>query len=135
MPNVLSGRTYIKGTVSPGEQYSYGVNVSRNTFAYTDTTDKTLFVIPANANICGITLNVQTAFDDSGTNVVDIGKSGTTNHFVNDLSVTAAGQTVTGWSNLGDVGTSDITVVAKYVGQTADATNGQAELFMFWYKD
>lgn len=134
MPNVLAGRTYVKGKaeVTPG---AYMVNVSRNTFAYTDTTDKTMFVIPANSNICGITLNVQTAFDDSGTDVVDIGKSGTTNHFRNDLTVTATGQTVTGWSNLGDVGASDITVVAKYVGQTGDATNGQAELFMFWYKD
>jgi len=134
MPNVLAGRTYVKGKVE-AQQEAHMVNVSHNTFAYTDTTDKTLFTIPANSNVCGITLNVQTAFDDSGTDVVDIGKSGTTNHFVNDLTVTASGQTVTGWSNLGDVGTSDITVVAKYVGQTGDATNGQAELFMFWYQD
>lgn len=129
------GKVYDVGVVSPGPSSSYNLNISTNYFETTDTTDKTMFVIPANANIAMIQLDVVTAFNDSGTDVVDIGKSGTTTHFVNDLTVTAAGQTVTGWSNLGDVGTSNITVVAKYAGQTGDATAGYGVVRMFWYRD
>ena len=135
MPRKYKGREWKTGVVSPGPTSSYNLNVSVNTVAYTNTTDKTMFTIPANANIAAIQVDVNTAFNDSGTDVLDVGKSGTTTHFRNDLSVTATGQTITGWSNLGDVGTSDISVVALYAGQTGDATAGQATLYMFWYTD
>ncbi len=135
MPNLLKGRTFIRGKAQPGDTYSRGLNVSKNTVAYTDTAAKTLFTLPANADIVGITVDVITAFDDSGTDVLDIGTSGSANRYKNDLSVATTGQTATGWSNLGDVGSSGVIITATYAGQTGDATNGQASVTFLWYRD
>jgi hypothetical protein len=135
MPKKQKGRVWQTGVVSPGPTSSYQLNVSKATLDYGDTTSTDLFVIPANANIALINTDVVTAFNDSGTDVVYIGKSGATTHFVSALSVTATGQTVTGYSNLGDVGSSDITVVGRYIGQNSDATAGSADVYIQWYQD
>ena len=97
------------------------------TVAYTDTTAKNLFVVPNGAIIVGIDVNVSTAFNSSGTDLLDIGKTGTANHFKNDLDVSAAGQTVTGWSNLGAVA-ADTQITATYVQSVADAAAGAARI-------
>jgi hypothetical protein len=134
MPNYLEGQTFVLGEMTGPVPLSHGLFVSKATLTYTDTSVAELFTLPANADIVGITVDVKTAFNDSGTDVVDIGKSGTTSHFINDLSVTATGQTLTGFSNFGDVGSSEITVVGLYAGQTGDATAGSADVIITWYK-
>lgn len=98
------------------------------TVAYTDTTAKTLFVLPAKTLVVAVHVDVTTAFNDSGTDVLDVGKVGTGNHFRNDLDVSSAGQTLTGWSNLGDVGASAVGVTATYAGQNANASAGAARV-------
>jgi hypothetical protein len=132
-----ASRLSLVGAANIGETtdtYSQVVFQSRNTVAYTDTAAKNLFQIPANADIVGITVNVTTAFDDTGTDLLDIGKTGTGNFFKNDLDVSSAGQTVTGWSNFGDVGASAITVTATYIPQTPNAAAGAATIIFFWTK-
>lgn len=134
-PDVGDGSIYSNGTtvqLEPGPTAAQVVYQSRSTVAYTDTTAKDLFVIPANADIIGILVNVTTAFNDSGTDVLDIGKTGTGNHFKNDLDVSSTGQTVTGWSNLGDVGASAVTVTATYTGQNANSSAGAATVTVLW---
>lgn len=96
------------------------------TVDYTDTAAKNLFVLPANTVVVGIFVNVTTAFNSTGTDLLDIGKTGTANHFKDDLSVAATGQTVTGWSNLGSVGSSDVQVIGTFAQSVADATAGSA---------
>lgn len=124
---VING-SIVPATATTAQQ----VYQSRGTVAYTDTSAKDLFTIPANADVVGITVNVTTVFNDSGTDVLDVGKTGTGNHFRNDLDVSAGGQTVTGWSNLGDVGGSAVTVTATYTGQNANSSAGAATVIFFW---
>jgi hypothetical protein len=114
------------------DAYSQVVFQSRNTVAYTDATAKNLFKIPANADIIGITLNVTTLFNDSGTDLLSIGKTGTANFYRSAFDVSSAGQTVTGWSALGDVGASDVQVTATYTGQNGNSSGGAATIIFFW---
>jgi hypothetical protein len=68
----------------------------RNTLAYTDTTAKALFTIPAGAYITGWILSVTTAFDSDGTDLVDIGITGTAEKFAANVDVAATGLKSTG---------------------------------------
>lgn len=112
-----------------GDDDEGGVLVAfTNTVAYTDTAAKNLFVLPSKAKIVSIHVDVTTAFNSSGTDLLDLGKTGTANHFKNDLDVSSAAQTVTGWSNLGDVGSSDVQVIATYAQSVADASAGAARV-------
>lgn len=86
--------------------------------------------IPADADIVGITVDVTTAFDDSGTDLLDVGTSSDADHYRNDLDVASTGQTVTGWSNLGDVGSSDVDVQATYTGANSDGSAGSADVIV-----
>lgn len=110
------------------------VRALTNTVTFANTTAKTLFTLPANAIVVGITVDVTTAFNSSGTDLLDVGKSGTANHFRDDLNVAAAGQTTTGWSNLGSVGSSPVIVTATYAQSVADAAAGAARV-TFHYID
>lgn len=117
-----------------------------NTVAYTDTSNKTMFVIPANANLVDVTFVATTAFDDSTTDVVDCGTtSGDPDEFVDNLDVSsvsvnrmgdAADMPNAGTGEApGDVGGSNITVLCKYTGGTADATAGAATLIIEYIID
>jgi len=111
------------------------VLVCENTVAYTDTTAKAICTIPADADVIGITVNVTTGFDDTGTDVLDLGVTGTAEHFKADLDVTSTGQTVTGWNNFGDVGASPITVEAIYTGQNTNANAGAATVIILYFDE
>lgn len=112
---------------------------SRNTVAYTDTTNKTLFVIPANANIVDVICHITTAFNDSGTDVLDVGTtSGDPDEYVDALNCSSAGVNRCGdaadmpATARGDVGGSSITVLGKYTGQNGDASAGAATIEIIW---
>ncbi len=112
-----------------------------NTLAYTNTTNKTMFVIPANADIVDIMFVVSTAFDDTGTDVVACGTTGDDpDEYVDDLDVSSAGLSRMGdlagmvIAN-GDVGSSDITVLCKYTGQNGDSSAGAANLTILYRID
>lgn len=98
------------------------------TVAFTDTAAKNLFVLPSRSKVIRIDVDVTTAFNSSGTDLLDIGKTGTLNHFKDDLVVSATGQTVTGWSNLGDIGASDVQVTGLYAQSVADSNAGAARI-------
>ncbi len=73
-----------------------GVKAQVATLAYTDTVAKTLFTIPDGAYIVEWVLNVTTAFNSDGTDLVQIGVSGTASKYALNLDVAATGLKTTG---------------------------------------
>ena len=60
------------GTVKEGASRNCGVTIvsQSNTVAYTDTTAKNLFIIPAGAQVINVIVDVVTAFTDTGTDLL-----------------------------------------------------------------
>ncbi len=117
----------------------HAVFISRNTLAYTDTTNKTLFVLPANAVILDVILHVTTVFNDSGTDVIDVGTTaGDPDEYVDALDASSASVNRCGDNSdmpataRGSVGGSAVTVLGKYTGQNANADAGAATIEILW---
>ena len=101
-------------------------------FAYStegSATDTTV-VIPANSQIVSIEVNVETAFNDSGSDLLEVGSSADTDLYVNDVSIAAIGKIALGTAalcaNWKDIGTSDIKIGYIYNGANNDASAGAA---------
>ena len=94
------------------------------------TATDTSVVIPANSQIVRIDVNVETAFNDSGTDILEVGSSADTDLYVNDVSIAAVGKIALGTAalcaNWKDIGTSDIRIGYIYNGQNNDASAGAA---------
>jgi len=109
-------------------------NLKLNVFAKqatirrTDTVAKNLFTLPANAVILYFLVDVDTAFNSSGTDFLDIGKSGNANFYANDVDLSAIGQIMVQESNLGDIGSSVLQITGIFVQSVADATAGVADV-------
>jgi hypothetical protein len=131
------------GTVLEGSTKNAGVTIvsQSNTIAYTDTTAKDLFILPAGAQVLAVYVDVLTAFNSSGTDLLDIGKTGTANFFVNDQDVSATGHFVStlvagNLATIVNIGTSDVTVIGTFVQSVADADAGSARVtFVYAVKD
>jgi len=110
----------------------------QNTVAYTDTTNKTLGVIPANAKIVDVWVNVTTAFDDTGTDLLNVGStSGDPDEWVDAASVAATGLVRAGSGatypvDAFTIGASNVTVYGKYVGQNSNAAAGAANVCILY---
>ena len=129
------------GTISNTTGTTVGTNVKNVgqvlmsqsfSFAYStegSATDTTV-VIPANSQIVSIEVNVETAFNDSGTDLLEIGSSADTDLYVNDVAISAVGKIALGTAalcaNWKDIGTSDIKVGYIYNGANNDASAGAA---------
>jgi len=85
-------------------------------------------VIPANSQIISIDINVETAFNDSGTDLLDIGIVGNSDLYVDDAVISAIGPVALGTTGLcstwKDVGTSDVKIAFIYNGANQDASAG-----------
>lgn len=106
-----------------------------NTVAYTDTTAKTLFTLPAGAVPVAVLVNVTAAFDDTGTDLLDIGITGDANYFADNLNVASAGQLVTGMDTAALYTQLAVptAVTATYTGQNGDAAAGTAVIGVWYY--
>jgi hypothetical protein len=111
-----------------------GVNVKKGTAAYTDTADKVLFTLPAGAILLLWIIDKSTAFNDSGTDQLNIGDGTTYNQFLSALDVSATGQVTSGFvvGKLGVALTVDTNITARYVGQNANASAGAATIILLW---
>ena len=117
--------TDIKNTgqvlMSQSFSFAYGTEGSA-----TDTT----VVIPANSQIVSIEVNVETAFNDTGSDLLEVGSSADTDLYVNDVSIAAIGKIALGTAalcaNWKDIGTTDIVVGYIYNGANNDASAGAA---------
>ena len=111
------------GQVLMSQSFSFDYSVEG---AATDTS----VVIPANSQIVRIDVNVETAFNDSGTDILEIGSSADTDLYVNDVAISAVGKIALGTAalcaNWKDIGTSDIRIGYIYNGANNDASAGAA---------
>jgi len=94
------------------------------------TATDTAVVIPANSQIVSIEVNVETAFNDSGSDLLEVGSSADTDLYVNDTVISAIGSIAMGaaalCANWKDIGTTDIVVGYIYNGANNDADAGAA---------
>ena len=111
------------GQVLMSQTFSFDYTVEG---AATDTN----VVIPANSQIVSVDVNVETAFNDSGADVLEVGSSADTDLYVNDTDISAVGSIAMGTAalcaNWKDIGTSDIRVGYIYNGANNDASAGAA---------
>ena len=129
------------GTIANTTGTTVGTNVKNTgqvlmsqsfSFAYTTegTATDTNVVIPANSQIVSIDVNVETAFNDSGADILELGSSADTDLYVNDVSIAAVGPAALGTAGLcanwKDIGTSDIRIGYIYNGANNDASAGAA---------
>lgn len=106
-----------------------------NTLLYTDTTAKDLFELPGGAIPLRVTTTVTTAFNGSGTDLVDIGISGTANKYANDVDVSSAGTVaVVPLSNTEPL-TVATTIQGIYVDSAGDASTGAATIIMEYLEE
>lgn len=112
-----------------------GVTTLRATLAYTDTTAKALFTIPAGAYIVQWVLNVTTAFDSDGTDLVDIGITGTAEKFAANVDVAATGLKTTGVvaAQIGAVQATAQPVLGIYAAGGSAATAGAMVILVQFY--
>lgn len=106
----------------------------RATLAYTDTVAKTLFDIPVGAIIVDWVINVTTLFNDSGTDQVNIGVTGTAAKYASALDVSSAGLKTTGVvaAEIGIVQSAQ-TVKGIYAGQNANSSAGAMVIMCRYY--
>ncbi len=103
-------------------------------FDYTSTT-VTIGTIPANAQIVDVNIDVTTAFDAGGTDLVTVGKTGSAAAYVAATSVAAAGRAsvaTTGvysaWANVGSTDVDYATLTYAYTSTAPTAGAGRVTI-------
>ena len=100
------------------------------TFATEGAATDTNVVIPANSQIVSVDVNVETAFNDTGADILEVGSSADTDLYVNDTVISAVGSIAMGaaalCANWKDIGTSDVRIGFIYNGANDDASAGAA---------
>ena len=122
------------GTTAGTDMKNTGQVLMSQTFSFDYTVEATAtdttVVIPANSQIVSIEVNVETAFNDSGSDLLEVGSSADTDLYVNDVSIAAIGKIALGTAalcaNWKDIGTSDIKIGYIYNGANNDASAGAA---------
>ena len=141
MANTTFSGPILAGTIKNTTGTTVGTDVKNTgqvlmsqsfSFDYTveATATDTSVVIPANSQIVRIDVNVETAFNDSGNDLLEVGSSADTDLYVNDVSIAAIGKIALGTAalcaNWKDIGTSDIKIGYIYNGANNDASAGAA---------
>ena len=141
MANTTFSGPILAGTIKNTTGTTVGTDVKNTgqvlmsqsfSFDYTveATATDTSVVIPANSQIVRIDVNVETAFNDSGNDLLEVGSSADTDLYVNDVSIAAVGKIALGTAalcaNWKDIGTSDIKIGYIYNGANNDASAGAA---------
>ena len=94
----------------------------------------TSVVIPANSQIISIDINVETAFNDTGADLLDIGIVGNSDLYVDDAVISAIGPVALGTTGLcstwKDVGATDVNLAFIYNGANDDASAGAATVIV-----
>ena len=141
MANTTFSGPILAGTIKNTTGTTVGTDVKNTgqvlmsqsfSFAYStegSATDTTV-VIPANSQIVSIEVNVETAFNDSGNDLLEVGSSADTDLYINDVSIAAIGKIALGTAalcaNWKDIGSSDVKIGYIYNGANNDASAGAA---------
>lgn len=106
--------------------------VQYNTIIFSEVTSKLLFTIPTPYLILDILVDVNTVFNSSGTDLLDIGITGTAGHFMASQSLAVVGRFPLAAAKLvnllnanyaGDVG-----IYGLYTPSVADQTTGSVRI-------
>jgi hypothetical protein len=122
------------GTTAGTDIKNTGQVLMAQSFSFTYATEgaatDTTVVIPANSQIVSVDVNVETAFNDTGADILEVGSSADTDLYVNDTDISAVGSIAMGTAalcaNWKDIGSTDIVVGYIYNGANNDATAGAA---------
>ena len=141
MANTTFSGPILAGTIKNTTGTTVGTDVKNTgqvlmsqTFSFTYATEgaatDTNVIIPANSQIVSVDVNVETAFNDTGADILEVGSSADTDLYVNDTDISAIGSIAMGTAalcaNWKDIGTSDIRVGYIYNGANNDASAGAA---------
>lgn len=107
------------------------VVVLQGTVTRTNTTAKALFTLPAGAIPLLATVQVETAFNDSGTDLLTIGEGSDGDHFASGIDVSSTGAKLIAINESG-VLTKQTQVTATYTGQNGNSTTGRAKINMIY---
>lgn len=118
-------------------QYKNMINVMRKRITYLNAgTAVTIGTLPAGAIVVGGGVQLITTFNDSGTDLLDIGTTADADEFASALVISA---TAPVWiaadelaTNNSYSDTADITVTATYTGQNADPSAGVADIVIYY---
>jgi hypothetical protein len=99
---------------------------------YTNTTQTTIITLPAGAVIWDIQVEVVTAFTGTGTDLLDIGVTGTGNRYEDDLDVSSTGWKTLTLSNVPDRMTGSTAITFQYFDQNSDAGAGEAAVYIIY---
>lgn len=93
--------------------------------------------LPANSQILEIYVDVYTAFDSSGTDLLDIGIAGSAELYAANLDLASAARLratsdVSQLAELDDIGTAQVTVQALYSQSVADAAAGSCRVTVLY---
>lgn len=106
-----------------------GVQVAVGEVTFGDTTAKQLFALPKGAYVLDVRVQVETAFNDSGTDLLDIGTDSDADYFVNDADVSSAGYLAVTLLQAPKL-TSLTGITATYTGQNSNASAGKALVYV-----
>lgn len=117
---------------------SQAVHFLRKRITYSSNgTVLTVGKLPAGASVVGGGVHIVTAFNDSGTDTLDVGFIGGTTD--DNAYATLLDMSAVGWIVLDELATTtniqqtvDATVTARYNGQNSNATAGIADVII-WY--
>ncbi len=108
-----------------------GVVMQQATVTYQNTSAKALFSLPAAAVPLFAIVQTETAFDDTGTDLLQIGAGSDADYFASGISVAAAGGQLIAL-NQSPVLTKQTQVTATYTGENGNAAAGRAKVFMIY---
>lgn len=116
------------------------MQVAKAQVLYTNTSQTTIVTLPANAVVWNIGLEVATLFDDSGTDLLDIGITGEVDRYFDDLNISATyfEQSTGGSDNtylqspVTDKITGSTNITFQYTGQNANASQGEAYVYIHY---
>lgn len=101
--------------------------VAQGTVTHLDTTAEPLFSLPAGAIPLFAVVQTETAFNDSGTDLVQIGKGTDNDYYASGISVAATGGQLIMLNQSGAL-TAQAQITATFTGQNSDATAGRAKV-------
>jgi len=101
-----------------------------DTVLFSNTTQTTTVTLPAAAVISDIFVYVATAFDGSGTDLLDIGITGSGNRYEDNLDISSTGFKTMTLTNVRDRMGANTNITFQYFDSNADAANGEAYVYV-----
>ena len=139
---VTEDTTFVKNYLKAegGSNIPNVVQVAKATILYTNTTQTTIVNLPDGALISDINLNLITGFNGSGTNLLDVGVTGTANKYINDHAIGTGNEAVYSlnldnqmtYANMPDVTNGSTNITFQYIDGNSDATAGEAIIYIYY---